>query len=52
MKVEEALPSFMGQDTFDYLKPLFEHWEQNGLVELSEDYLESYYRWQLFWAVS
>ena len=46
-----TLPSFMGQDTFDYLKPLFEHWEQNGLVELSEDYLSLTIAGS-FWAVS
>ena len=46
-----TLPSFMGQDTFDYLKPLFEHWEQNSLVELSEDYLGLTIAGS-FWAVS
>lgn len=46
-----TLPSFMGQDTFDYLKPLFAHWEKNGLVELSEDYLSLTIAGS-FWAVS
>lgn len=34
-----ALPAFEGKDSFDYLKPLFQLWEENGLVELSDDYL-------------
>ncbi|MGR5335285.1 heme anaerobic degradation radical SAM methyltransferase ChuW/HutW [Vibrio gigantis] len=46
-----TLASFMGHDTFDYLKPLFAHWEKNGLVELSEDYLSLTIAGS-FWAVS
>ncbi|MFA0120906.1 heme anaerobic degradation radical SAM methyltransferase ChuW/HutW, partial [Vibrio sp. 10N.261.48.A2] len=38
-------------DTFDYLKPLFSHWEKNGLVDLSEDYLSLTIAGS-FWAVS
>jgi oxygen-independent coproporphyrinogen-3 oxidase len=33
------LVNFEGENTFDLLTPLFEIWEQNGLVELHEDYL-------------
>lgn len=33
------LPSYQEWDTFDLLKPLFEIWQSNQLVELQEDYL-------------
>ena len=46
-----TLPTFLGQDTFDYLKPLFSRWEKNGLVELSENYLSLTIAGS-FWAVS
>lgn len=46
-----TLPTFMEQDTFDYLKPLFLHWEMNGLVEFSEDYLSLTIAGS-FWSVS
>ncbi|MCG9629758.1 heme anaerobic degradation radical SAM methyltransferase ChuW/HutW [Vibrio sp. Isolate30] len=45
------LPTFMGQDTFDYLKPLFSHWQNNELVQLSEDYL-TLTNAGSFWAVT
>ncbi|USD63545.1 heme anaerobic degradation radical SAM methyltransferase ChuW/HutW [Vibrio sp. SCSIO 43140] len=33
------LVNFEGEDTFDLLLPLFNIWQQNGLVELHDDYL-------------
>ncbi|CAH0530199.1 heme anaerobic degradation radical SAM methyltransferase ChuW/HutW [Vibrio hippocampi] len=33
------LPQFQGHDTFDLLKPVFEVWQRNQLVEVQEDYL-------------
>ena len=45
------LPSFMGEDTFGFLMPLFKVWQQKGLVELHERSLVLTLAGS-FWAVS
>ncbi|MBW3695535.1 heme anaerobic degradation radical SAM methyltransferase ChuW/HutW [Vibrio sp. T187] len=46
-----GLPLYQGTDLFDYLAPLFNKWQDNGLVELAEDYLVLTLAGS-FWAVS
>ncbi|GMQ48981.1 heme anaerobic degradation radical SAM methyltransferase ChuW/HutW [Vibrio sp. 10N] len=45
------LVSFEGQDTFELLTPLFDVWQQHGLVERHRDYLELTVA-GAFWAVT
>ena len=34
-----ALPDFNGQSSFEFLRPLFEVWQQRGLAQVEDDYL-------------
>ncbi|MEX3071226.1 heme anaerobic degradation radical SAM methyltransferase ChuW/HutW [Vibrio alginolyticus] len=45
------LPTFMGENTFDYLTPLFKVWQDKGLIELKERSLVLTLAGS-FWAVS
>ncbi|KHT46949.1 heme anaerobic degradation radical SAM methyltransferase ChuW/HutW [Vibrio sinaloensis] len=47
----DALPAFIGQSSFDLLLPLFEVWQQRGLVTVDEQYLVLTLAGR-FWAVS
>ncbi|MDE1313835.1 heme anaerobic degradation radical SAM methyltransferase ChuW/HutW [Vibrio aestuarianus] len=46
-----TLPDFMGMNCFDYLQPLFKHWQRLGLVKLEDEYLVSTLA-GAFWAVN
>lgn len=47
----EGLPLYKGQDIFEFLTPLFDKWQRNGLVERSDGYLALTLAGS-FWAVS
>lgn len=46
-----AMPQFLGLSSFDFLLPLFHHWQEKGLVRVEGDYLSLTLAGQ-FWAVS
>ncbi|KGY14098.1 coproporphyrinogen III oxidase [Vibrio tubiashii] len=46
-----AMPDFLGSSSFDFLSPLFNHWQKKGLVQVEGDYLSLTLAGQ-FWAVS
>ncbi|MGF1754124.1 heme anaerobic degradation radical SAM methyltransferase ChuW/HutW [Vibrio makurazakiensis] len=47
----DGLPLYKGQDLFEFLTPLFQKWQSNGLVELTGNYLSLTLAGR-FWAVS
>ena len=48
---KKLLPTFLGQPCFDFLTPLFEAWQDRGLVTIEKEYLVLTLAGQ-FWAVT